>query len=64
MSPATNPLALDPLGPMGLDPFVGGISPTSARLGLDPFSPVSETWDPTPQAPTYDQAPAGRKATP
>jgi hypothetical protein len=33
------PLALDPLGPMGLDPIANGYSP-SDPLALDPLSPT------------------------
>ena len=32
-----DPLALDPLGPMGIGP---GVYPTSDALALDPLSPV------------------------
>jgi hypothetical protein len=65
MSSASDPLSLDPLGPMGFGPAFSGPfhGSTSNRLGLDPLSPTPETGDSTPHAPTSDQAHAGRKAT-
>jgi hypothetical protein len=53
-----DPLALDPLGPMGLDPTFR-YGPAFDALTLAPLSPV----EPRSSSPTSDEAPTGRKGT-
>jgi hypothetical protein len=58
--PAADPLALDPLGPIGIDPIAD--PPLSDPLALDPLSPVdSGTRASTRQSPGREHARAARR---
>ena len=58
----SDPLALDPLGPMGTDPIADDHSP-SDPLALDPLSPIDSTRDLTRHLPEREQARPNAKAT-